>query len=43
MISNPQVALNRERKGGIVKLVVVGSETKQPTFSGMKIANAKCG
>jgi len=29
MISNPHVALNRERKGGIANFVLVGSETQQ--------------
>jgi hypothetical protein len=43
MISNPHVDLNRERKGGIVEFVVVGSETKQQTVSGKKVAKAKRG
>jgi hypothetical protein len=43
MISNPHVALKRERKGVIVEFVVVGSKTKQQTFSGKKIAKAKFG
>ena len=42
-LSNPHIALNRERKGGIVKFVVVGSETKQQTISGKKITKAKHG
>jgi hypothetical protein len=36
MISNPHVALNRERKGGIVKFIVVGSETKNKPSAGRK-------
>ena len=43
MISNPHVALNRERKGGIAKFIVVGSETKTQTVSGKKVAKAKHG
>ena len=43
MISNPHVALNRERIGDIVEFVVVGSKTKQRTVSGKKVAKAKRG
>ena len=43
MISNPHVALNRERIGDIIDFLVVGSKTKQRTVSGKKVAKAKRG
>ena len=41
LIAHPQVALNREQKGGIVDFVFVGSETQQRTVSGHKVAEVK--
>jgi hypothetical protein len=41
MIFSPHVALNRERKGGIVDFVFVGSKTQQRTISGHKVAEVK--
>ena len=41
MIFNPHVALNRERKGGIIDFVFVGSKTQQQTVSGHKVAEVK--